>query len=201
MSPEIFAGREEGKKEKGLLTISVVHNDAVRWVVKNPLPSGPIHLAMALQDVVAAALQAAGPVRVGISAGEGRAPTHADLVLPTGRRLGRVVAVRLPFAEEDVEVVLVLVQEPSLTLVHPRGQVADLGRAAQVLDRLSIGIERSDIDIPPVGPPVHIVTPVDRDHGRVDGVEGAARGGLDARGAVVRPGPVLHGARGGISDG
>lgn len=174
------------------LTIAIVHDGTLGRIVENSLASGPVHFSVALQDVVAAALQAARPIRVGICSRDGRAPAHANFVLATRGRLIRVVPVRLSLAEEEVKVVLILVQEAGLSLVHPGGQVADLGRAAQVLDGLGVGAHGPDVDVVPVGPPVHVVRATDLDHCRIDCVEGTAGCGLDTGAAVIRPRAVPH---------
>lgn len=175
-----------------MLTISIVHDHAVRRVIKNTLTTWTVHVSVAFQDVVAASLQAAGTVRVGICSGNGRAPADADLVLATGGRLVRVVSVGLPFAEEEVKVVFIFIQKPGLPLMHPLLEVADLRRAVQVRNRCGVRVHGSDVDVHPVGPPVHVVTAVDLNDGGVDGVPVTAVVGGDAGATLVRPRAVLH---------
>lgn len=82
------------------LTISVVHDYPMGWVVIDTLRAWSVHLAVALQHVVPAAVGAAGAVLVRVRTLEGGAPAGPDLVLAAGRGLVRVVAVGLALAPE-----------------------------------------------------------------------------------------------------
>lgn len=69
-------------------------------VVVDALRAWSVHLTVALQHVVAAAVGAARAVLVLIRTLEGRAPAGPDLVLAAGRWPVRVVAVGLTLAPE-----------------------------------------------------------------------------------------------------
>lgn len=86
--------------EQKKLTIAVVHDDAVGGIVVDALGAGAVDLAVALEHVVAAAVEAARAVLVRVRALERGAAARADLVLAPGGGLARVVAVGLALAPE-----------------------------------------------------------------------------------------------------
>lgn len=89
----------------------IKHSTTIRRINQHPLPTGAIHVPVALEDLGPAARGAAlaarvdkGPVDVGAAA-------HADRVLLPGGRLGGLVPAADARAEEEVVVRRAVVDE------------------------------------------------------------------------------------------
>lgn len=87
-------------EDGSLLTISVVHNSSVRWIVEDPLCSRPIYIAMAFEDILSTAIRTACAGRIHVGASDGRTPTCSHFVLSASSGFVDGVAICLPFAPE-----------------------------------------------------------------------------------------------------
>lgn len=169
----------------------VVEHGTVRAVRKDALPAGPVDVVVAGEHGGAAAAEAAGARGVDKPARRARRAADADLVLGAGGGLARVVAAADALGPEQVVVARAVVHEAALLRVRARRLVGDLVRRRR--GRVRVGRHGRLVQVAPEGAKVHVVRRADGDQVRVDGVVRLGRRRRDARRAVVRPGPVLHG--------
>lgn len=105
----------------------IKHSTTISRINQHPLPAGPIHVPVALEDLGAAARGAALAARVDEPAADAGAAAHADRVLLARRRLGGLVAAADARAEEEVVVGGAVVDEGALHRVAACAVVGDLG--------------------------------------------------------------------------
>lgn len=86
----------------GLLTVVIVQHRPVRWIGKYALASWPIYIVVARQDEGAAAVRAAGSVRVDKRSGHAGASADHDFVLGAGRRLVYIVVTADTLAPKEI---------------------------------------------------------------------------------------------------
>lgn len=126
------------------------------------------------------------------------AADHDFVLLAIG---GHVVDVVAALALRPEEVVVVAVGVEVGALDRGRGRIGgdSDGLVAEPLQ--SVGEQGGLLNTTPEGAESEDVRVVRHEQVAVDGVVGVARGGLDARAAVVCPGAWVHGARGCDADG
>lgn len=128
---------------------------------------------MALQDILATTIRAARTRGIHIRPSNVTTPTRPHFVLAASSRLGSVVAIRLPFAPEQVVVVTVQVNGRRLGIVVARWLILDIvgGRGG---DGECFGPQGDLVNVLPVGAKGEVVGPIDLVHGGVYGVVGGA---------------------------
>lgn len=155
------------------LTVSIVHDNAVRRVVKDSLCSWPIHLIVALKNILTTTIRTARTRGIDIRASNSTTPTSSHFILSASSRLGSVIAIRLSFTPEQVVVVTIQVNRRCLGIVVSRWLILDVVGGSGC-DSERLGPEGDLVDVLPVGAKGEVVGPVDLVHGGVYSVVGRA---------------------------